>query len=273
MSDFIAHHEWVGAPSDARHLGLFIHGALGSGQNFRSFAKRLVALCPGHAFALIDLRGHGQSHGAQGPHTIAAAALDVERVARVALEATPQSRLACVIGHSLGGKVALEFARNAALVAPQVWALDANPGVQDPNAAHQIKAVLDAVRAIPEPIAARQDVVAALLARGLSNGLAQWMTTNLRREGDVFRWVFDFDVILALLADYFELDCWPVLAAPKPGTELHLVIAEASNRWTPQMRAKAAAAEQQGGATVHLLPNSGHWVHVCLLYTSPSPRD
>jgi esterase len=262
MSEFIPHHEWLGDPKSATRLGVVVHGALGSGQNFRSFVKRLLGACPDFAFALVDLRGHGQSHPAPAPHTLAVAAADLERLVQRALADNPHASLHCVIGHSLGGKVALQFARQSQRVARQVWALDSNPGAQDPEEAHEIRAVLAAVRSMAEPIRSRQDVVSHLLAQGLTNGLAQWMTTNLRREGDTFRWVFDFDVIEGLLRDYFAVDLWAFLAEPHPNTQLHLVIAEASNRWTPEMRRRAAAVVRPGQVEIHPLPNAGHWVHV-----------
>lgn len=262
MSEFNLHYEWVGAPQSAQRIGIVIHGALGSGQNFRSFVKRLLAQCPDWAFALVDLRGHGRSHPAPPPHSMETCAEDIERMATQLLQGAPGARLGAVIGHSLGGKVALQFARRGVVVAEQVWALDSNPGAQDPDDAHEIRTVLAGVRSIAQPIRSRQDVVTGLLQRGLSSGLAQWMTTNLRREGDTFEWVFDLPVIEGLLADYFVVDLWPFLASPPVHTALHLVIADASNRWTPAMREQARAAVREGKVFLHPLGDAGHWVHV-----------
>ena len=68
MSDFVPHHALVtaeggGAPS---RWMLVLHGILGSGGNFRTIARRLVAARPEYGFALVDLRHHGQSPGAGG---------------------------------------------------------------------------------------------------------------------------------------------------------------------------------------------------------------
>jgi esterase len=80
----------------------FLHGIFGMGTNFRGVAKSLAAAAPDWDFVLVDLRGHGASQGFAPPHTLAAAAADVEALSReIGLE------IAGVAGHSFGGKVLL----------------------------------------------------------------------------------------------------------------------------------------------------------------------
>jgi esterase len=259
MTDFLLHHERVGS-EQAPRVGLVLHGAFGSGQNFRGFTRKLGERCPDYQFYLVDLRGHGDSNPAPAPHTLASAAEDLERLAAVLSASGPQVNV--VIGHSLGGKVALELARRDVLRLEQVWALDSNPGMQEPHEAHEIQKVVRAVRGVPEPIVSRQALVDALTGVGLSSGLAQWMTTNLRRSGEQYRWAFDLDAVLALLQDYFQRDLWPYILAPKQHPELHLVVAERSDRWSDGMRERVNSLPAAASVSVHALPNSGHWVHV-----------
>ena len=78
---FLPTHAEVTAPGvDPSRWMLVLHGILGSGGNFRSFARRLAAACPAWGFVLVDLRMHGQSQGAPPPHTLAAAADDLARL-------------------------------------------------------------------------------------------------------------------------------------------------------------------------------------------------
>src|SRR4029453_2035579 len=63
----------------------------------------------------------------------------------------------------------------------------------------------------PRAAPSRRDVVDALLAQGLTSGLAEWMTTNLKREGERYTWLFAVDAIEELMADYFRVDLWPLL--------------------------------------------------------------
>src|SRR5690606_35543990 len=108
----------------------------------------------------------------------------------------------------------------------------------------------------------RQHVIAHLMSVGMSSGLANWMTTNIARDGNEYRWVFDLDGIVELLGDYFAHDLWPFLEQPRTSPEFHVVVAERSDRWNGAMTARARALAPQTQATVHILENAGHWVHV-----------
>ncbi len=78
-----------------------LHGFLGSGDNLWPLADHLRA---SHRCLLVDLRGHGRSpHG--GPYTLEGMADDVaETLADAGVGPT------AVLGHSLGGKVAMALA-------------------------------------------------------------------------------------------------------------------------------------------------------------------
>ena len=250
--------EWMPASAvigDGPSLAFVLHGVLGSGRNWRSFARQLAGVAPAWRFALVDLRCHGDSHGAPPPHTVAACADDLARLA-TSLGQPP----AAVLGHSFGGKVALAYAARHGVDLDQVWVLDAVPGplAGDPTD-HEVARVIRAVRSIPLPIARREDVVARLLAAGFSDSLAGWMSTNLARGAGGLVWRFDLDGVVALLHDYAALDLWPVLEAPSASPELHLVRAARSDRWTPDVLARLAALP--ANVRVHVLADAGHWVH------------
>ena len=86
------------AIGEGANVALLLHGALGSGQNFRSLAKRLQRAYPSWKFVCADLRHHGASHPAPGPNTLASCTNDLQRLAGLAGD--PQ----VVIGHSFGGE-------------------------------------------------------------------------------------------------------------------------------------------------------------------------
>ncbi len=254
---FVPHHRWVGS-SGASKLAFVLHGALGSGQNFSRFTQKLAAARPEYRFALVDLRHHGQSVGAPPPNTLAACAEDLVSLSG-ALGAEPE----VVIGHSFGGKVAIEYARQGAAALAQVWVLDSVPGAQEATEGSEITRVIAAVRAVPVPAASRRDVTQHLVERsGLSSGLAEWMATNLKRDGQQYTWMFDIDSIEELMADYFRTDLWRFLETPKVSPELQLVVAERSDRWTPELRARARALPASARVVYRELVNAGHWVHV-----------
>lgn len=251
-------HELVVSPQQPmpRRWALVLHGILGSRRNWKTFVKRLSEAHPEWGFIIADLRNHGDSHGHSGPDTLASCARDLRELCG-ALGVWPER----VIGHSFGGKVALTFARDALVAPTQTWVLDATPSpmsAQEMQGASTVVRVLEALRGIPVPIPSRAALVDTLLAQGFSQMLASWMTTNLTRKADGFHWRFHLDGIEAMLADYAAADLWGVALDPAPGTDVFVVRAARSDRWTTDI------VSRLHGPRTHLmvLEDAGHWVHV-----------
>ncbi|HLV21721.1 MAG TPA: alpha/beta hydrolase [Polyangiaceae bacterium] len=240
----------------APHTAFVLHGALGAGHNFRSFIRKLHAKKPEFRFVLVDLRHHGQSQGAPPPHTLAACAEDLAVLGRH-LKVTPE----VIIGHSFGGKVALKYASRAPEGLRQIWALDSDPSARAIDPDHEVWRVLEAVRGVALPAPTRAAVVDELQRRGLSSGIANWLSTNLKHAPDGFRWNLDLDAVVELMTNYFQEDLWPFLEQPPPHQEIFLVVAERSDRFGDATRRRAA---QLSAANVRVLPlaDSGHWVHI-----------
>ncbi|VFQ68798.1 unnamed protein product [Cuscuta campestris] len=89
-----------------------LHGLLGSGRNWRSFSRSLASSLPsGWRMILVDLRNHGRSAEIgcfEQPHTMENAANDLANL----IESQGWDWPDVVIGHSMGGKVALQFAQS-----------------------------------------------------------------------------------------------------------------------------------------------------------------
>ncbi len=229
---------------------LFLHGILGSGSNWRTIARRLVAARPEWGAVLVDLRMHGRSQGAPPPHTVDAAADDLVRLAGAL--ALP---IAGVIGHSFGGKVTL--ALRGKLDLAELWVLDATPGARaeptsDPDSAQH---VLDALRELPGEFPDRAAFVAALTGAGFSRVLADWLAMNLEPDGGAYRLRLDLDAVGDLLADYYRRDLWSALESG-PG-RAHLVIAARSRSLDDEDRRRAASLP----IATHTI-EAGHWLHM-----------
>jgi len=235
-----------------------LHGALGSGSNLRSLAVKLSKLRPEYRFCLVDLRHHGDSQGAPPPNTLEACARDLATLQEQhGLE--PQ----VIAGHSFGGKTALMFARLFPGRVRQYWILDSNPGTQDPNAGSEVVQVIAAIRSTTTPSAERAQIVAELMAQGLSSGTANWLATNLQRDPRGYVWRFNLDAIYELMLDYFRVDLWPVLESQASDSDFRVVVAERSDRWAPENRARLQQlVERSPAARLHVVPNAGHWLHV-----------
>jgi esterase len=254
---FVPAHTFVGEAS-APKLALVLHGALGSGNNLRSLATKLAKQRPEYRFCLVDLRHHGESQGAPPPNTLAACAGDLNDLVQQ-LGQEPD----VIAGHSFGGKTALMFASLFPGRVKQLWILDSNPGSQEPTAANEVIRVIAAVRTTTTPAADRNLVIAELTAQGLSSGTANWLATNLVRQAEGFVWRFNLDAIYELMLDYFRVDLWPALESGAGDSDYRVVVAERSDRWAPENRARLQAlVEASRTARLHVVPNAGHWLHV-----------
>jgi esterase len=253
---FALAHTLVGEAA-ATKLALLLHGALGSGNNLRSLAVKLSKLRPEYRFCLVDLRHHGESQGAPPPNTLDACARDLDAlVARLGQE--PE----VIAGHSFGGKTALMFASLYPKRARQIWVLDSNPGSQEPSPSNEVIRVIECVRRTTTPAHDRQAVVGELMAQGLSSGTSQWLATNLQRSDAGFVWRFDLEAIYELMLDYFRVDLWPVLDDRASDSDFRVVVAERSDRWAPENRARIQELAARTPVSLHVVPNAGHWLHV-----------
>jgi esterase len=234
---------------------VLLHGILGSGPNLRAVAKRFVEACPEWDAWLVDLRGHGRSPKGTPGGTIEACAADV-----LALAASATKPAVAVIGHSFGGKVALEMLRQAPSLAHVVM-IDSNPGAREPvRGGDSAIAVLDTVASLPRTFPTKRDFTAAIEARH-GRTLAQWLTMSTVEEGGAIRFALDQDEIRTLLDSYFRTDLWSVVESPPGTSRVHLVIGGRSSSFSPDDRARAAAiAKREPRVTVDVL-DTDHWVH------------
>lgn len=260
-SDFIVHHDVVTAPgASPERLLLILHGILGSGANWRTFARRMAAAVPSWGYVLVDLRAHGQSTHAPPPHTLQAAADDLLRLER-ALPAPVRG----VLGHSFGGKVALALADVSPVRLDQVWVLDSQPGANPLELeSARTHAVVRMLEEMPAVVASREAFVEMVEQRGYDRTFAAWLAMNLRRADDGgYQLRIDMRAIRALFESYYTTDLWPVVEHHEKAGDLHFVVGGRSDVVTAADRAHLAAIDARAPhVTVHTLPDAGHWVHI-----------
>lgn len=238
---------------------LFLHGILGTRANWRSIARRFVESRPEWGGVLVDLREHGDSIGRTPPHTVEAAAADV-----VELEQALTLPVRATVGHSFGGKVALQW-MGMRRGESEVWLIDSCPGRSstDPrsSAAGGIVTLLEGMGA---QWPSRDAFVEAVVEAGEPEPIAQWLAMNLRRQDDGSRTFGpDLSAIRSMIEDYAATDLWPMVESPPESTTIHAVIGGRSQAFTTEDRRRfQAAAERQPRVFAHLFDNAGHWVHV-----------
>lgn len=259
----------IEASSGATHSYIaFVHGILGSGMNWRAFARKLAARTPGRGALLVDLALHGElrDEGPLVPNTVSATAQDL--AARLTQGGWPIDALA---GHSFGGKVVTLAASHLSSPPPQgrpreLWVLDSPPGarLEGEGSASTLR-VLASLRKLGSSFATRGDFVSALTDQGIERSVAQWLATNLRaRPQGGFRFALDLVSIEAVLEDFFNSDAWPALdtLAQDPLWDLRFVYAGRSSVFVPSEREALLQREAQGFVQAHCIPDAGHWLHV-----------
>jgi pimeloyl-ACP methyl ester carboxylesterase len=250
-------HDRVAAPGAVPSAWLYaLHGIFGAGRNWGSVGRALVERRPDWGVVLVDLRGHGESADFAPPHTVRAAAADVERLVEATLD---EDAGLCVLGHSFAGKVALAHAERARRPPAQTWLIDSTPAPREPSGSAW--AMLSALEELRGPFASREEGVAALVARGFGEGVARWMSSNLRRGEDGLRWGIEAAVMRALLEDFFALDLWSVLEHPPPGTTIEVVAATGSDVLRPSdLERIEAIIEATDRVRLHRV-EGGHWLN------------
>ncbi|GLJ31068.1 hypothetical protein SUGI_0621740 [Cryptomeria japonica] len=254
---------------------VLLHGILGGRKNWGSFARRLAREFPTWQFLLVDLRCHGDSASIPkpAPHTVASAAQDVLQLVGQ-LRLTPR----VLVGHSFGGKVALSMADQAAkpLARPvRVWVLDATPGkvhAGGDGEDHPAE-LISLLCQMPKQVASKHYVIDTLVQNGFSREIAQWITTSLRPVNSFgtaitgFQWVFELQGIAEMYRSYENTKLWQVVENVPEGVHVDFLRAERSlHRWAHEdiQRIHAAeelAASEGAGVQMHVLEDSGHWVH------------
>ncbi len=238
----------------------FLHGILGSGANWRTFAKRFVEARPSWRAVLVDLRMHGASQDFPPPHTLAACADDMR-----ALEDSI-GRFDGVLGHSFGGKVALEFAR-ARRDLDVAWILDSSPGPRpDRRGSESTVQIVKLIGTLPERFASREAFIEYVEQHGTDRSVAMWLAMNVRPapDGNGYAMRVDVSALRDLLDDYFVRDEWPFIDDAARTTRMHIVAGGSSRVLDDDQRAHAqrAAAAHPERTWFHVIPNAGHWIHV-----------
>jgi esterase len=224
---------------------IILHGLLGSADNWRSMSRRLGAHCK--VFA-VDLRNHGRS-----PHSDT---FDYDVMTADLREFMEQQALRRVmlLGHSMGGKVAMQFAIDYSEQVDRLVIVDIAPKPYEPFQRY----ILEALRSLDlTRYKSFADVDAALAAEVSSESLRQFLLKNLVRDHDGhLRWKVDLE---AIDRNYDKLarGVVPERSFDKPT----LFIRGGRSNYigdddVPLIRQIFPQAE------IATLPEAGHWVHI-----------
>jgi pimeloyl-ACP methyl ester carboxylesterase len=246
---------------DAGPRVVFVHGLFGQGKNWTTIAR---GLSDRHRVTLLDLPNHGHS-----PWTDRVDYLDMAEL--VATELEHLGEPVTLVGHSMGGKVAMQLALRRpellrALVVVDVAPVSYPPTggrTDDPDEeASPFAAYIEAMRAMDlDAVQTRDDADAALRTAVPSRMVRSFLLQSLVREGPGtdggWRWRLNLEL---LERDLGELRGFP---DPPPGASFDgpvLWIAGANSAYVlpgdrPHMDALFPSTR------LVRVKNAGHWVH------------
>lgn len=223
---------------------LLLHGLFGSGSNWKGHARDLAKR---YRVLLPDLRNHGRSPHASSMNYRAIAGdviglLDAEGLDTVAL-----------VGHSMGGKVAMTLA----LIRPERVAALVVADIAPVAYAGHLQDYVDAMRRLSlATVGSRAEADQALASAIPETMVRQFLLTNLERRPEGYRWRIPLDI----LADQMPLiEGFPELAAHFSGPALF--IHGGRSQYVTKTR-HGTLRRLFPAAELACIPEAGHWLHV-----------
>jgi esterase len=222
---------------------LILHGLFGSSGNWQSIARRLA---PSFCVHALDLRNHGASPWFTDMSYPAMAADVAGYMSHRGVER------AMLVGHSMGGKAAMELALSAPGRVESLLVLDIAPCAYDRAHDHILESMLSVNVG---SVASREEADGQLAASIPDPRVRQFLLTNLRRkEGGGFAWRLNLEAIAAsyerLLEDVGKGRTSDVVA-------LFLRGGRSDHVGPPEERAIVDAFPR---AKVETVQDAGHWL-------------
>lgn len=223
---------------------VLLHGLFGMGSNLGALSRALQDHYRVHS---LDLPNHGRSAWTQST-TLPDLAAAVQRwMEHRHLE------MAHFVGHSLGGKVAMQLALDAPYRVDALVVADIAPVAYPPS--HQ--AVFAALAAVDGAGCRSRAEAGKLMAEHLrEDSVIQFLLLSLQRnDAGEYHWRFNHRL---LLERYGDLLAEVALQPPFNGRTLFIKGGESSyitDQYMPEIRARFPQAE------LAEMPGCGHWLH------------
>lgn len=181
----------------------FCHGLFGQGRNWTQIAKGLSDICRP---TLLDMPDHGRSPWTERFDYVEAA----ELVAR-SLRAIDPDAPWVVVGHSMGGKIAMLLALTEPELVDRLAVVDISPAPTESFT--EFETYIAGMQAMDlDAIETRAEADEAMAEAAPDPGVRGFLLQNLRRDGDGWRWQPNIEVIDR---DIAAIGGWPTDAVSR----------------------------------------------------------
>ena len=223
---------------------IIMHGVFGSSDNWQTVGKEFAEQ---YKVYLVDLRNHGKS-----PHSDE---FNYEVMAEDVFHMITNEGLqeANILGHSMGGKVAMTLASNRPTLVKKLIVVDIAPKQYPPHHAQ----IFEGFRSVNlTSIKSRKEADEQMATRISSLGVRQFILKNLDRDSEGnFRWKLNLDVIERAASEIGN-----ELIDPKPFEKETLFIAGGNSDYILDSDHDKIVSIFPN-ARVEKIAGAGHWVH------------
>jgi pimeloyl-ACP methyl ester carboxylesterase len=222
---------------------IILHGFLGSLDNWQGIAKELAA---NYQVFILDVRNHGKSFH-DNKHDYASMVADVHYF----IDHLGLSEVT-LLGHSMGGKIAMSFALKYSLLVSNLIVVDIAPKIYSPG--HED--ILHALSKVnPKELKSRQEAVDIISTYIYDPSVVQFLLKNLDRLGDgSFGWKMNLPVLIDQYKDMLDFPSKGLFDGPtlflKGEKSDYILPSDEENIFTLFPNAKIVP-----------IKNAGHWVH------------
>ncbi|MFH7766988.1 alpha/beta fold hydrolase [Acinetobacter sp. BSP-28] len=219
---------------------VFIHGLFGSLSNLGMLARTFYE---SHSVIQIDVRNHG--HSAHSPE------MNYAVMAQDILDTLDSLNIQqfSVIGHSMGGKIAMQLANRAGERLQQLVVLDIAPFAYQENHHDQIFKALFAVQ--NAKVESRQQAMQIMHEYLNEEMVIQFLMKSFHKG----QWLFNVD---ALFNHYSDIVHWDVIL---PWSKQALFIRGGQSAYISKDEHFDAIKQQFPHAQIRVIENAGHWLH------------
>lgn len=221
---------------------IVLHGLFGMSDNWQTFARKLDNE---YSIFCLDLRNHGRS-----PHDTEMNYHAMAEDIRTFLEEHWIYKCA-ILGHSMGGKVAMRFALDHPDLIEKAIYVDISPRGYEPRHTTIIKALQSVAT---DQISSRQEADEQLEKFIPQPGVRMFLLKNLKREARGFQWKFNLDI----LAKEYKSLMSEIKGSPI-NTPTLFIKGKKSNYI--QAEDELIIKKLFPNSSINEIADAGHWVH------------